>query len=192
MGFSIAVAYTKNDGGIGKDGRIPWYLPPDLKYFQRLTTQTSDRSKQNAVIMGRNTWLSLPKRPLQGRRNIVLTTGKNIEGIIADGGEVYRSLDDALTHLGNDNTIEKIFVIGGERLYNVAIDHPMCRHIYATVLELGEGVGEGKGKGNAGECDTFFPVEKINSAGFIMTGRTSGMLYKSISYSYITYTRPRA
>jgi dihydrofolate reductase/thymidylate synthase len=58
-------------------GSLPWSLPGDLKYFRELTQRTSDPAKQNAVIMGRKTWESIPVkfRPLAGRINVVLTRG---------------------------------------------------------------------------------------------------------------------
>ncbi len=61
--------------GIGKDGTMPWNLPGDMAYFKALTTQTRDSNKQNAVIMGRRTWDSIPAkfRPLSNRINIVLS-----------------------------------------------------------------------------------------------------------------------
>lgn len=183
MTFDILVACT-SVGGIGLDGKIPWYLPPDLKYFQKITTETKDPMKSNAVIMGRNTWTSLPKRPLKGRRNIVLTSTKDVEGIIAQGGEVYRSLDDALSYLKNDPVIENIFVIGGEMLYNVAIAHHKCRHVYITKID------------NEYNCDKYFPIDSLerecdsmyNYSDFIMVRNVSGMEHNKIRFSYIKYT----
>lgn len=56
-------------------GGLPWKIPADLAYFKELTVRTSDPAKQNAVIMGRKTWESIPQkfRPLAGRLNIVLS-----------------------------------------------------------------------------------------------------------------------
>ena len=71
----MIVAATKNDFGIGLKGKMPWQLPEDMKYFKRITKSTEDVTKRNAVIMGRKTWESIPKkfRPLEGRVNVVLT-----------------------------------------------------------------------------------------------------------------------
>jgi dihydrofolate reductase/thymidylate synthase len=72
--LSVVVAASK-EWGIGKDGGIPWRLPGDMAYFREVTMATTDPDKQNAVVMGRRTWDSIPAkfRPLKGRTNIVLT-----------------------------------------------------------------------------------------------------------------------
>lgn len=64
--ISLIVARARN-GAIGRGNTIPWDAPEDLKFFQRETLG-------GAVIMGRNTWDSLPKRPLPRRLNIVVTS----------------------------------------------------------------------------------------------------------------------
>lgn len=70
----IAAATTKS-GGIGAKGRIPWTLPGDMAYFNRVTSTSSHPSLQNVVIMGRKTWESIPSqfRPLPRRLNIVIS-----------------------------------------------------------------------------------------------------------------------
>lgn len=75
QGFQLVVAATKDSFGIGKDGTMPWKLPGDMAYFKALTSQTRDSKKQNAVIMGRKTWDSIPAkfRPLPGRINVILS-----------------------------------------------------------------------------------------------------------------------
>lgn len=74
--FQIVVAATRKLG-IGKGGTMPWKLPGDMAYFKELTSRTADPAKQNAVVMGRKTWESIPPkfRPLPGRVNVVLTRG---------------------------------------------------------------------------------------------------------------------
>jgi dihydrofolate reductase/thymidylate synthase len=72
--FQLVVAAARNMG-IGKDGGMPWNLPGDMAYFKDLTSRTRDAAKENAVIMGRRTWESIPARfrPLKGRINVVLS-----------------------------------------------------------------------------------------------------------------------
>lgn len=71
--LTIIVAATVSNG-IGKNGTLPWHLPKDLKYFAQATS-TAPEGMQNAVIMGRNTWESIPVkyRPLKGRLNVVVS-----------------------------------------------------------------------------------------------------------------------
>ena len=55
--------------GIAKNGNLPWNIPSDMKYFKNVTIHVENISKQNVVIMGKNTWESIPKTPLKGRLN---------------------------------------------------------------------------------------------------------------------------
>lgn len=73
-GFQMVVAY-ENSRGIGLRGDMPWKLPKDMAYFKTLTSSVKNSGKQNAVVMGRTTWESIPAkfRPLKGRMNIVIS-----------------------------------------------------------------------------------------------------------------------
>lgn len=79
MRLTIIVAATLNNG-IGQQGRLPWRLKKEMQYFARITTNASEGSV-NAVLMGRNTWESIPNkfRPLPKRVNIVVSTNKDYE-----------------------------------------------------------------------------------------------------------------
>ncbi len=142
--FSIIVALDQKNG-IGKAGALPWQIPADLKYFAQTTSQTEDQGKQNAIIMGRKTWDSLPsdKKPLQNRINVVLSRNPNLElpaGVLQFGG-----LNEALLALHTSPRVEQAFVIGGASLYQEAVLHEMLDKIYITKIE------------NSFECDVFFP-----------------------------------
>jgi len=102
--------------GIGKDGKLPWHFSSELKYFKKVTTQTKDPSKKNAVVMGRKTWESIPEkyRPLPKRVNIVLTRK---DDFVASGAEVANSYDAALEICNGSSEIENIFIIGGAQIY---------------------------------------------------------------------------
>lgn len=95
------------NGVIGKDNRLPWRLPEDLKRFRALTTG-------HAIIMGRRTWESLP-HALPGRQNIVVTRQADY---VATGAEVASSLDAALAAV---RLPAPAFCIGGGQLYGEAL-----------------------------------------------------------------------
>ncbi|TQL48383.1 dihydrofolate reductase [Homoserinimonas aerilata] len=85
----IGLIWAEAEGGvIGRDGAMPWHIPEDLAHFKRVTLGSP-------VVMGRKTWDSLPPRfrPLEGRRNIVVTRD---EGWQAEGADVVHSIPDAL------------------------------------------------------------------------------------------------
>ncbi len=138
MNFSIVVAATK-DGIIGCDGKMPWHLPKEYKWFQKVTLRGKAGSTKaelttsnhiNIVIMGRNTWESLPRKPLPNRINVVLTSDTHKFKKENPNISVFSSLDDALNCfkiLGNNTSV---FVIGGATLYNEAMKHSLCKTIY--------------------------------------------------------------
>lgn len=111
MIVSVIVAADENNA-IGKGGDMPWHLPDELKHF-RTTTEGKP------VIMGRKTWESLPegRRPLPGRRNIVVTRQ---EGYEAPGADVVPGVDEAvkLASVSSDEA----FIIGGSQLYGYGME----------------------------------------------------------------------
>lgn len=122
--YQVVVAATRN-WGIGKDGKLPWKLPSDLKFFKEVTITTSDSSKKNAVIMGRKTWESIPleHRPLPGRLNVVLTRSGSFDIATAENVVTCGSLGSALQLLAASPyslSIEKVFVIGGGEIFRLA------------------------------------------------------------------------
>ena len=110
------IAAVGHRRAIGKDGKLPWYIPEDLKRFKRLTSG-------HALLMGRGTWESLG-RPLPGRRNVVLSSSP-VTGI-----ESYASLEDSLRALA---TAEKVFVIGGGAVYAQLIER--ADELYLTLVD---------------------------------------------------------
>jgi dihydrofolate reductase len=107
----LVVAVAEN-GVIGIDGALPWHIPEDLRRFKMLTTG-------KPVIMGRKTWESLPKKPLPGRANIVVTRDPAFR---AAGASVAPSFDAALAEAEKDSPIE-IMVIGGAAIFAAALPH---------------------------------------------------------------------
>lgn len=101
------IAAVANNRAIGYKNKLLYWLPNDLKRFKALTTG-------HTIIMGRNTYLSLPKGALPNRRNVVLSrTAKDFPGC-----EVFPSLEKALKSCKDD---EQVYIIGGARVYEQAI-----------------------------------------------------------------------
>lgn len=101
------IAAVANNRALGKDNKLIYWLPNDLKRFKALTTG-------HTIIMGRKTFESLPKGALPNRRNIVLSRSeKNFAGC-----DCYSSLDEALRHC---SVYEDIYIIGGASVYEQAM-----------------------------------------------------------------------
>jgi dihydrofolate reductase len=115
--ISLVVARADN-GVIGANGGLPWRLPDDLKRFKQLTLG-------KPCIMGRKTWDSLPKKPLPGRTNIVLTHRVDFA---ASGAVIVRSFDEALARAMQENPSE-IMVIGGADIFAMALPLATCIHL---------------------------------------------------------------
>jgi dihydrofolate reductase len=120
-GLSLLWAEARG-GVIGDAGTIPWRIPEDLKRFKELTMGS-------AVIMGRRTWDSLPERfrPLEGRRNVVITRQPDWS---ADGAEVAHSFADALALAGD----APLWIIGGGEVYREAM--PLADSLEVTEVDL--------------------------------------------------------
>ena len=120
--LALVVAMSDN-GVIGKDGGLPWHLRSDLKRFKEIT-------QFKPIIMGSNTWDSLPKKPLPGRLNIVLSRDVRME---AEGGVVchtlFEALDIAREHATDDGA-DEICVIGGANIYEQTL--PKANRIYVS------------------------------------------------------------
>ncbi|KAJ3499873.1 hypothetical protein NMY22_g19464 [Coprinellus aureogranulatus] len=124
--LTIIVAATPSNG-IGLAGTLPWRLPRELKYFAAVTSH-APTGYHNAVIMGRNTWESIPPRfrPLPGRLNVVVTRTQGYDLGVTDPAKAElavtaSSLEDALNRLkspGLPKPVHRGFIIGGAQLYN--------------------------------------------------------------------------
>jgi len=120
IAFIVAVA---ENGVIGRDGGLPWRLSSDLKLFRRLTMG-------KPVVMGRATWQSLYKQPLDGRDNIVVSRDANFE---APGAHVAADVNSALEAarvFAQARGVDEIMVIGGAAIYRSMWDK--ANRIYWT------------------------------------------------------------
>ena len=161
--ISIIVAVS-DDWGIGKDNDLLWHLPEDLKRFRKLTTG-------NAIIMGKRTWESLPRRPLPDRMNIVLT---DIPGETIEGSITAYSIDDAISKCERD---KEIFIIGGGSIYRQFV--PLADRLYITHVHM------------QAPADVYFPAVDLNA--WKITGREEfpGSGEEKIPYTYTIYERKR-
>ena len=159
----LIVAVADNNG-IGVKGGLPWHIPQDLKYFKTVTDGFP-------VIMGRNTYFSLPFRPLKGRTNIVLNLGGDpIEGVIcADSfGQAYEAAFPA----------QKCFIMGGASVYKAAIDDMdrlYVTHVHTVVKD----------------ADAFFP--QINPALWTVESRSQTFTDEGtgFDFEFVVYVRKR-
>lgn len=137
--------------GIGKDGRLPWpKLSGEMRHFKKLTT-ASRPGLQNAVIMGKNTWFSIPEknRPLKDRINVVLST--TMKSTPNGAHLLARSLDEALTELKRPQfNTDTTWVIGGSSVYRDLMNRQGHQKIFMTRIM------------SEFESDTLFPVEYMN------------------------------
>lgn len=138
--LSLVVARARN-GVIGKDGGLPWRLRSDLQRFKAITIG-------KPCLMGRQTWESLPLKPLPGRLNIVLTRDQSYEADgMARGALVCASLDEAIEiarEQAAEDGMDEICLIGGAQLYADAL--PRAKRLYITEVEAEP------------EGDTLFPA----------------------------------
>jgi dihydrofolate reductase len=123
--LAAVVAVAKN-GVIGRDGDLPWRIPSDLKRFKAVTLG-------KPVVMGRKTWDSLPRKPLPGRPNFVVSRTLST----ADGATVFTETDAALEAAraaAEELGVEEVCLIGGARLYADLLDQ--TDRIYFTEVDL--------------------------------------------------------
>ena len=128
--LTMVVAIGDN-GAIGKDGKVPWRIPEDLKHFKNVTMG-------HAIIMGRKTWDEVG-RPLPGRRNIVVSRQP---GLALVGAEVFPTLEAAIA--AARKTDPEPHVIGGSTIYDAAMSLATRIHLTEVHRDV--------------EADTFFPT----------------------------------
>jgi dihydrofolate reductase len=131
--ISLVVAAATNNA-IGKDGKLPWYLPNDMRHFKNITWGMP-------IVMGRKTFESLGKA-LPGRKNIVITRQP---GWKAEGAIAVKNIEDAL-FVVRETDSKEVMVIGGGEIYRTVFEK--AKRIYLTRVEAEP------------EADTFFPSLK--------------------------------
>ena len=151
---------------IGAGGDIPWRVPEDFAHFKRTTSG-------HPVVMGRLTWESLPKRPLPGRTNIVVSS-RGPHGVpdAGDDAVVAGSIGQALEVAAGGPGGDEVWVMGGSQLYNATLP-------IADVLEVSEINAEIEGDVFAPEIGPEWTVTSSTE----WTTSTSGLRYRHLTYS---------
>lgn len=158
---SIIVAIADNYA-IGKDNQLLWHLSEDLKRFKILTSG-------HAVVMGKNTYFSLPVRPLPNRINIVIT---DVPEEIIDGCKMAYSIDDAIEKMDTD---KENFIIGGGSIYKQFL--PIVQKLYLTRVHKDF------------EADCFFPEINFSEWELLSEERNKKDEKTGIIYSYLIYQK---
>ena len=160
--LSIIVAIAQNYA-IGKNNDLLWHISDDLKRFKSLTSG-------HTVIMGRNTWNSLPRKPLPKRRNIIMTHEFDFH---ADGAEVAHSVSQAIDFVRDE---EEVFIMGGAAVYSLFL--PFVKRMYVTWIWQDF------------DADVYFP--EIDMSRFVKTNESevfvdqeSGLRYSFADYQIV-------
>ena len=156
MEIVIIVAVGEN-GVIGAGNAIPWRLKSDQQRLKALTMG-------KPVVMGRKTWDSLPRKPLVGRANIVVTRDADWR---AEGAVVAHSLDEALARAG---AADEIAIIGGAEIYKLAL--PRARIVHLTEVH--------------GDFDGDASMPAFDANAWRETAREDHATPEGLRYSYVT------
>ena len=159
--ISIIVAIAENNA-IGKDNKLLWHLPDDLKRFKRLTSG-------HPVIMGKKTFESLPIKPLPNRTNIVLS---DIPDDKIDGCVMAYSIDDALSKCPEG---EECFVMGGGMVYKQFLE--IADRLYITFIH------------KYFDADTFFPEVNFDKWALVEEEKHEDEGNYGFSFTYTVYEK---
>ena len=159
--ISIIVAIAE-DNGIGINNKLLWHISDDLKHFKQITSG-------NIVIMGKNTYLSLPVRPLPKRKNIVITDvpDETFEGCI-----MAYSIEEAIDNMDED---QENFIIGGASIYRQFFD--IADKLYITKVFTQP------------KADTFFPEIMESEWKEVEKSPIFKDPNNKLSFQYFTYYR---
>jgi len=149
MKFHLIVAVCKNNG-IGINGNLPWRIKEDLAYFSKLTK--GKEINNNAVVMGRNTYHSLPKHYLDKRDNFIISSTLFMDEETSGGEKIktFKTIIELINYLQdisinfNSKKYNDIWIIGGSSIYDQFIEMGLIDKCYITYID------------KEYNCDTFF------------------------------------
>ena len=158
-----AIVAVDNNWGIGFNGDLLEHIPEDLKYFKELTTG-------HVVVMGTNTWNSLPIKPLPKRGNIIISSA---DRLIMCKNTLRLHMEDVIDYF--DYTNDDVFIIGGGSIYKQLL--PFCDRVYVTkIFKDHENV------------DTYFPnLDESEEWAPAMCGNLR--THNDLSYQFWQYDR---
>lgn len=153
MKINIIVAFSKNRG-IGINNKLPWSISSDLKKFRNLTIGDGN----NAVVMGKNTWNSLPIKYLSNRDNLILSSKLAIDEKYTNKNNTetnvksFAAINDLLDYCSK-KMYSIVWIIGGSQIYNLFLDNKSIsiQEIHVTYIDKDF------------DCDTFFPKIDVNT-----------------------------
>jgi dihydrofolate reductase len=160
-----AIVAVDANNGIGFNGELLEHIPEDMKRFRKLTID-------NAVVMGRNTWNSLPNRPLIRRLNMVITHCPDLE--LLSTTAVLPIKMERIKNILVANADKDIFIIGGGSIYEQLL--PYCDTVYMTRIDIPHE-----------NVDTFFPTLRPNE--WRLAEESEQREYNGIPYRFLTYKR---
>jgi dihydrofolate reductase len=132
MNITLVVAASENNA-IGKDNKLLWHLPKDMRFFKNTTWAMP-------ILMGRKTFESMGNKLLPGRMNMIIT---NQKGLIIEGAIVVNNLAAAI-EIAKTNNYKELMVIGGGQIYDLAL--PLANKIWFTRVHTNI------------DGDTYFPT----------------------------------
>ncbi len=164
-----------------KDWVLAWNIGEDLKYFAKVTSETRDLAKLNAVIMWRKTWDSIPRKfkPLKNRINCILTKTihtNDTHSKIDDFVLYFNSLQKCLEELKTKENLEEVYIIWGASLYNELAKNDMVERIYLTRIKWDFA------------CDTFFNWVPDD---FILESESEEKHSGDYSYKFLVYRKEK-
>ena len=178
MKMRMIVAIAKN-GGIGFKNTIPWILKSDLRYFKEKTIGNGN----NAIVMGKKTWLSLPQTKhehnfLPKRDNIILSKRMQVKWTRASkgtNGGIFLSSIEEMKKYCEDKKYDEVWIIGGESIYKQMLYDSDLQDIHVTKID------------KLYKTDTYFP--NIPPENFSLLSSSQMLSEDDIDYRHMIYKR---
>jgi dihydrofolate reductase len=161
-----AIVAVDSDWGIGKNNDMPWpRLNSDLQRFKELT-------ENSVVLMGKNTWLSLPKKPLPNRENVVVTSSLKDDFVIKTSSD-----PETIINKIQSATEKPIWIIGGRQIYEQFL--PYCDSVYLTKIN------------GDFQCDVHFPSDTLHTH-FVLESKNDPIIDNNTMIHYEIWRKNNA